>query len=82
MSKKYDIPAAVGASYLTMNARLINWVYGLQDNRVGRRFNEIGVIPFEKIDNQIYYNMKDLELVAEEFKLHELFDKPFTKLFD
>ena len=83
MSKKFDVCVPVASVYLTLNAKVKrkNWVYGLQDNRLGRYLKGIGIIPFKKINGQIFYCQKDLEQVANEIMLHQLFGKPLVKLF-
>jgi hypothetical protein len=81
MPKVYDIPTAAAANYLTLHARVKNWIYGLDDNRNGRALQKIGKIPSKKVKGRVYYNKKDLESVAEAIIMHDVFEKPYVKLF-
>jgi hypothetical protein len=81
--KSSSMSAAEAANYLNRYSGIKkNWIYGLQDNRLGKHLKEIGKIPFSLVNRKVFYTRADIKAVAHELMMCKLcgYKKP-SRLF-
>ncbi|WNC72522.1 hypothetical protein RGQ13_00685 [Thalassotalea psychrophila] len=81
MTKTFTVSTTHAAHFLATHGKMENWTYKLQDNRRGKSFKAIGIIPTQTRGGKVFYNAEDIKQVAEAVKLNHIAAQPFVKLF-